>query len=90
MLSSFQFPHRRRVTASFGIASLPEDTRPTAGDLIRAADEALGLAKRAGKNRIGVLGGRSDTQDQRATRYSQLTDSASISSVSVLPPRSYK
>jgi diguanylate cyclase (GGDEF)-like protein len=54
VLSSFQFAHRRRVTASFGIASLPEDVAPTADDLIRAADEALYAAKRAGKNRVSV------------------------------------
>jgi PleD family two-component response regulator len=42
------------VTASFGIASLPEDVAPTADDLIRAADEALYAAKRAGKNRVSV------------------------------------
>ena len=54
VLSSFQFAHRRRVTASFGIASLPEDATPTAYTLIRAADEALGAAKRAGKNRVAV------------------------------------
>ena len=54
VLSSAQFAHRRRVTASFGIASLPEDVAPTADDLIRAADEALYAAKRAGKNRVSV------------------------------------
>jgi diguanylate cyclase (GGDEF)-like protein len=54
VLSSSQFAHRRRVTASFGIASLPEDVAPTADDLIRAADEALYAAKRAGKNRVSV------------------------------------
>ena len=54
VLSSYQFAHRRRVTASFGIASLPEDVAPTADDLIQAADEALYAAKRAGKNRVSV------------------------------------
>jgi diguanylate cyclase (GGDEF)-like protein len=54
VLSSSQFAHRRRVTASFGIASLPEDVAPTSDDLIRAADEALYAAKRAGKNRVSV------------------------------------
>ena len=38
----------------FGIASLPGDAAPTAHDLIRAADEALGAAKRAGRNRVAV------------------------------------
>jgi diguanylate cyclase (GGDEF)-like protein len=54
VLSSYQFAHLRRVTASFGIASLPEDVAPTADDLIQAADEALYAAKRAGKNRVSV------------------------------------
>jgi len=54
ILSSSTFSHGRRMTASFGIASLPENVRPTAEDLIRAADEALHVAKRAGKNRVGV------------------------------------
>lgn len=54
VLSSYQFAHHRRVTASFGIASLPEDVAPTADDLIQAADEALYAAKRAGKNRVSV------------------------------------
>jgi diguanylate cyclase (GGDEF)-like protein len=54
VLSQYPFTHRRRVTASFGIASLPEDVAPTADDLIRAADEALYAAKRAGKNRVSV------------------------------------
>ena len=54
VLSSSQFAHRRRITASFGIASLPEDVAPTADDLIRAADEALYAAKRSGKNRVSV------------------------------------
>ena len=54
VLPSFHFSHGRRVTASFGIASLPEDVAPTAEDLIQAADGALYAAKRAGKNRVSV------------------------------------
>jgi len=54
VLPSYQFSHRRRVTASFGIASLPEDVAPSADDLIQAADGALYAAKRAGKNRVSV------------------------------------
>ena len=54
VLPSHQFSHRRRVTASFGIASLPEDVAPNADNLIQAADEALYAAKRAGKNRVSV------------------------------------
>ena len=57
VLPSYQFSHHRRVTASFGIASLPEDVAPSADDLIQAADEALYAAKRAGKNRVSVYEG---------------------------------
>lgn len=51
VLAEHVFAHGRRVTASFGVAALPDDTGP-AGDLVRAADEALYDAKRAGKNRV--------------------------------------
>jgi GGDEF domain-containing protein len=54
-LSSYQFAHKRPMTASFGIASLPEDCGPLDTELMLAADEALCRAKRAGKNRIGVF-----------------------------------
>jgi diguanylate cyclase (GGDEF)-like protein len=54
VLSSRRFSHGRRATASFGIASLPEDVTPSPDELIRAADEALYAAKRAGKNRVSV------------------------------------
>ncbi len=56
VLPTHRFSHGRRVTASFGIASLPEDVAPSPDDLIRAADEALYAAKRAGKNRVSVHG----------------------------------
>jgi diguanylate cyclase (GGDEF)-like protein len=55
VLSRHRFGHGRRLTASFGIASLPEDVPPTAEEIMRAADEALYAAKRAGKNRVSVF-----------------------------------
>ncbi|MDP2627433.1 MAG: GGDEF domain-containing protein, partial [Candidatus Rokubacteria bacterium] len=54
VLGTHPFAHGRPLTASFGIASLPEDVNPAAEDVIRAADEALYAAKRAGKNRVSV------------------------------------
>jgi len=55
VLATHPFVHGRRVTASIGIASLPDDVHdPSADDLIRAADEALYAAKRAGKNRVSL------------------------------------
>ncbi len=54
VLPTHHFAHGRRVTASFGVASLPEDVTPSPDGLIRAADEALYAAKRAGKNRVSV------------------------------------
>ncbi len=50
LLTGFPFSHGRRITASWGIASLPEDGVASSDELIRAADEALYAAKRAGKN----------------------------------------
>ena len=52
VLATHPFSHGRRVTASFGVASLPEDVAPATEELIRAADEALYAAKRGGKNRV--------------------------------------
>src|SRR5215813_2631290 len=48
------FPHGKVVTASFGVASLPDDETGTAEDLFRASDEALYAAKRAGKNQVAA------------------------------------
>lgn len=54
VLPTYRFAHGRRITASFGIASLPEDVAPGPDELIQAADEALYAAKRSGKNRVSV------------------------------------
>ena len=42
------------MTASSGIASLPEDVASVADEMIRAADEVLYAGKRSGKNRVSV------------------------------------
>ncbi len=51
-LADFSFSHSRHITASFGIASLPEDCPASSEALIRDADEALYAAKRHGKNGV--------------------------------------
>ncbi len=51
VLAAHPFAHGRQVTASFGVSALPDDLSP-AGDLVRAADDALYQAKRDGRNRV--------------------------------------
>jgi len=52
VVARYPFSHGLKVTASFGISSLPEDVAPAADEVMRAADEALYGAKRAGKNTV--------------------------------------
>jgi diguanylate cyclase (GGDEF)-like protein len=52
VVATFPFAHGKRITASFGIASLPDDEVTTAEELVRTADEALYAAKRGGKNQV--------------------------------------
>ena len=54
VIATFPFAHGKVVTASFGVASLPDDEVTTSDDLFRAADEALYAAKRAGKNQVAA------------------------------------
>jgi diguanylate cyclase (GGDEF)-like protein len=54
VVSTHPFAHGKAITASFGIASLPDDDAATSEDLVRTADEALYTAKRAGKNQVAV------------------------------------
>ena len=54
VVAKYPFSHGKVITASFGVASLPDDEAGTAEDLFRAADEALYTAKRAGKNQVAT------------------------------------
>jgi diguanylate cyclase (GGDEF)-like protein len=54
VVAKYPFSHGKIITASFGVASLPDDEAGTAEDLFRAADEALYTAKRAGKNQVAA------------------------------------
>jgi diguanylate cyclase (GGDEF)-like protein len=56
VVATFPYSHGKRVTASFGVASLPDDEASTSEDLFRAADGALYAAKRAGKNQVVAAG----------------------------------
>jgi len=54
VVAKHPFSHGKVVTASFGVASLPDDETGTADDLFRASDDALYTAKRAGKNQVAA------------------------------------
>jgi diguanylate cyclase (GGDEF)-like protein len=54
VVAKYPFSHGKVITASFGVASLPDDEAGTAEDLFRAADDALYMAKRAGKNQVAA------------------------------------
>src|SRR5499433_655458 len=56
VVATFPYSHGKRVTASFGVASLPDDDASTSEELFRAADQALYAAKRAGKNQVVAAG----------------------------------
>jgi diguanylate cyclase (GGDEF)-like protein len=54
VIAKHPFPHGKPVTASLGVASLPDDDVASADDLFRLADAALYAAKRAGKNQVAA------------------------------------
>ena len=54
VIAGYAFAHGQPITASLGIASLPDDEASTSEDLVRCADEALYTAKRAGKNQVAL------------------------------------
>jgi diguanylate cyclase (GGDEF)-like protein len=56
VVAKYPFSHGKVITASFGVASLPDDEAATAEDLFRAADDALYAAKRGGKNQVAATG----------------------------------
>jgi diguanylate cyclase (GGDEF)-like protein len=55
VIASFPFSHGKTLTASLGVAAVPDDEAATAEDLFRAADEALYAAKRGGKNQVAAI-----------------------------------
>src|SRR5205809_2785694 len=57
VIAGYAFSHRQPITASLGIASLPDDEASTSEDLVRASDGALYAAKRAGKNQVAAASG---------------------------------
>ncbi len=55
VIAKFRFAHGKIVTASLGVASLPDDDCATAEEIFKMADEGLYAAKRGGKNQVGAL-----------------------------------
>ena len=56
LVAGFVFSHGKPLSASFGVATLPDDDGASADELLQAADAALYVAKRAGKNRVVSAG----------------------------------
>jgi diguanylate cyclase (GGDEF)-like protein len=55
VIARFRFSHGKRVTASLGVGSLPDDDAGNAEELFKMADEALYAAKRSGKNQVATF-----------------------------------
>ena len=62
VVSRFRFTHGKPLTASLGVASLPDDAAASAEELFKMADEALYAAKRSGKNQVATLDSRTERQ----------------------------
>lgn len=66
-IESLSEVHGVQVSASFGVATVPE-TSASASDIIPMADAALYAAKAAGKNRVEIAEKRSQREDKPAPR----------------------
>jgi diguanylate cyclase (GGDEF)-like protein len=55
VLARHTFTHGKPITASVGVACLPDDEASTADELVKLADEALYVAKRSGKNQVATV-----------------------------------
>jgi diguanylate cyclase (GGDEF)-like protein len=70
IIDSSPFSHGKPITASFGVASVPDDAAATVEDLFRAADEALYAAKRGGKNQVAAIDHREKNEPWRSPKTS--------------------
>lgn len=57
LLSEHVFPHKLPITASFGVAAIPDDDTLDSEKLLALADARLYAAKRGGKNRVAAISG---------------------------------
>ena len=65
VVAKFPFSHAKTVTASLGVASLPDDDAATAEELFKLADEALYVAKRSGKNQVAASNATDKPEEKR-------------------------
>jgi len=54
LIARYPFAHGCQVSASFGVASVPDDVAESSEEIVRCADEALYAANRAGKNTVSA------------------------------------
>jgi diguanylate cyclase (GGDEF)-like protein len=55
IVARHSFSQGRTVTASVGVAGLPDDEAASGEELVKLADEALYAAKRSGKNQVATV-----------------------------------